>query len=163
MAFLLSMLPALGSGLISALKGGASSLMKGEGIGSAIGKGLSEGLKSATGVDLGGLVEGAKNLLSPGPQSQIAKGELLKRGLRGIQGGLQGLGLPRDLRKKFGDTLRRNILPLKGYKPPAFMLRNFVSRPYHDRIQDMIDEDEMEEPVNFIDRTQDFDEQQEME
>jgi len=159
MAFLLSALPALGSGLLGALKGGAQALMKGEGLGGALSGALKEGVKSATGLDVGGLVEGAKRLIGGSEDvKQIARGDLLKRGLRGFQGGLRGLGLQRDLRKRLGDSLRSSVLPLKGYRPQMFMPAPFVRKPYHDRIQEMMEEDEMEEPLNFIDREQEMEE-----
>jgi hypothetical protein len=140
MAFLLSMLPALGSGLLGALKGGAEAISRGEGIGGALQAGLTEGVKSATGLDVGGLVQGARNLIEGGKPAEKAKEDLVVKGLKGIKSGLKDFGIPKMYRKQFLDVLRYQTLPNKGYRPPNFKMADFERRPFHDKIKQMIDE-----------------------
>jgi len=145
MAFLLSALPAIGSGLLGALKGAGQALAKGEGLGGALQGALKEGVKSATGLDVGGLVEGAGKLLMGGKPQRALRGERVKSGIMGkVKSKLE--------RRAMSDVLRDVPIPLKGHRDPYFRVAKFQGKPYRNRIAELLGEEQMTEPMSFIDR-----------
>lgn len=150
MAFLLSALPAIGSGLLSAIKGGAEALSKGEGLGGVLKGAVSEGIKGATGLDVKGLANTVTNFLDP--KDNKIKSVRIRRLMQDV---LTGKEVSPEDSDSIVQYLKRVPIPQKPYNVPMFKPMPFSPKPYINMIpqqyQDLV-------PRQFMDLEENNDE-----